>query len=638
TGILVVAISVWLYHGRRAHALGPTDTILLADFANSTGDSVFDDALRQGLAVQLEQSPFLNLVSEQRIQHTLQMMNQSPEARLTPETALDLCVRAGSAAVLNGSIAQIGTRYTLFVKAVNCSSGETLASSESEADDRNQVLDALGKVATDMRAKLGESLSTIRKLDAPLEQATTPSLEALQAYSLGRKNMTGKVDYAGTIPFFQRAIQLDPNFAMAYAALGTSYNDLGQTSLAARNNQKSYDLRERVSEREKLYIETHYYQLVSGELQKASQAYELWAQLYPRDSIPRGNLANLYASLGQYEKALERAREALDLSPDAYTYTTIVFVYTCLNHLDDADATAKIALMKYPDSPYLRINLYQIAFLRSDPSAMAAQVAWSTGKPGVEDVMLSNEADTAAYSGRLAKARELSRQAIALALHADQKETAAAYESDSALREAFFGNSSAARDRVATVLTLSNGRDVQYAAALALAIAGDSARAIMLADDLAKRFPSDTLVQLIYLPTVRAQLALGRGAPATASAADSARGIMLLQAVSPYEMGFGSGNLSTGLYPSYVRGQIYLAARQGREAASEFQRIIDHRSIVFNAPIGALAHLGLARAYALQGDATNSRAAYNDFFTLWKEADPNIPILLAAKSEAAKLH
>jgi serine/threonine protein kinase len=639
--VLVVALaasSFWWLNGRKAHALTGKDTIVLADFTNTTGDPVFDGTLRQGLTVQLEQSPFLSLISEQRIQQTLRLMSQPPDAKLTPEIARDLCQRTGSKALLTGSIAQMGTQYSLIVNAVNCSNGENLASTEAQASDKNHVLDALGKVATDMRAKLGESLSTVQKLDTPLEQATTPSLEALQAYSLGWKTMVGNADFAAAAPLFQRAILLEPNFAMAYASLGTNYYNLGETRQGAENIRKAYELRERVSEREKLYIESHYHAFVTGDLEKARQAYDLWAQTYPRDSIPRNNLTSIYNSLGQYERAFEESLKALSLSPDGNIYSNLVVAYTNLNRLEEAQATAKVAQTKNLDSPGLRITLYQIAFLQNDTAEMARQADWSTGKPGVEEVLLADEADTAAYSGRLERAREFSRQAVASAEHAEEKETAAGFEVNAAVREALFGNSREARERAHAALALSTGRDIQNGAALALALLGDAARAQALADGLAKSFPDDTLVQFNYLPTIHAQLALIRNDPVKSSATGSAKAIATLHAAAPYELGSGNGIVAAVLYPVFVRGEAYLSGHQGSEAATEFQKILDHRGIVVNAPIGALAHLGLARAYVLQGDTAKASAAYQDFLTLWKDADPDIPIFIAAKAEYAKLH
>jgi eukaryotic-like serine/threonine-protein kinase len=631
--VVVLAAGAY-FHFRRAPLLTEKDTIVLADFTNTTGDAVFDGALRQGLAVQLEQSPFLSLISEQRIEQTLRLMGQPPDARLTPKIARDLCRRTGSAAVLDGSIAQIGTQYSLILKAVNCSSGESLASTEAQASDKNHVLDALGKAASEIRNKLGESLSTVQKFDTPVERATTPSLEALQAYSLGRQMMTRKGDSAAAVPFYQRAIRLDPKFAMAYASLGVDYSNLGEASLAAETTQKAYELREGLSEREDFYIESHYYHYVTGDLEKARQVYELFAQAYPRDTVPPVNLGAIYFVMGQYDKALAEDRQALRLDPGSGgLYAMLVECYITLNRVQEAQATAEEAQVEKADSPVLRLNLYRLAFVQNDAAGMAQQVAWARGKPGAEDVLLASEADTAAYFGQLGKARELSRRAVASAGRAEERQTAGNYEADAALREALFGNVAEARQRVAAALRLSRGRDVQFGAALTLALVGDAARAQSLAGDLAKQLPEDTLAQFNYLPTVRAQLALIHN--------DASKAIGALQPVSPYEFGeLGTthyGAFSPALYPVYVRGEAYLAAHRGNEATAEFQKILDHRGVVLNEPIGALAHLGLARAYAMQGDTAKARAAYQDFLTLWKDADPDIPILREAKGEYAKL-
>jgi eukaryotic-like serine/threonine-protein kinase len=460
--------------------------------------------------VQLEQSPFLNLVSEQRIQQTLRLMGQPPDTRLTPEIARDLCQRTESAAVLDGSIASLGSQYVLGLKAVNCRTGDSLAQEQVTADGKERVLKALSEAAAKLRSKLGESLSTVHKFDTPVEQATTPSLEALQAYSLGWKTKE-EADFAAAVPFFQRAIRLDPSFVMAYATLGICYATLGETSLGAENTRRAYELRERVSESEKFYIESHYYQFVTGDLERARQVYELWARTYPRDVQAPLNVGTIYSELGQYDKALEEAREALHLAPGSGKYYgNLVGAYLVLNRLGEARATAKEAQARKLDSPYLRVTLYEIAFLQNDAAGMAQQVAWSAGKAGVEDSLLVLEADTAAYFGRLRKAREVSRRAVASAERAEEKETAASFEAEAALREALFGNAAQARERVAAALRLSNGRDAQFGAALALAVAGDTDRAQGLAADLARRFLEDTVMHFNYLPTIRAQLSVNR--------------------------------------------------------------------------------------------------------------------------------
>jgi eukaryotic-like serine/threonine-protein kinase len=632
TGATILAIGLavggWLFFSRKAHALTDKDTIVLADFTNTTGDTVFDGTLRQGLSVQLEQSPFLSIISEQQIQQTLQMMGQKPDVKLTPEMARELCQRTESAAVLDGSIAQLGTQYLLTLKAVNCRNGESLASTETQASDKNHVLDALGKSASEIRNKLGESLNTVQKFDTPLEQATTPSLEALQAYSLGRRMMAGD-DYADAPPLLQRAIRLDPNFAMAYARLGTSYSNLGETTIGSENLKKAYELRDRVSEPEKFYIESHYYQIVPGNLEKARRVYELWAQTYPREYVARLNLSVIYANFGQYDKALEEARKTLRLKANGDGYGSLAGSYLYLNRFEEARATAEEAQAKKFDSPTLHILMYQLAFLRLDAPGMAKEAGWAEGKPGVEDVLLVNEADTAAYSGHLQAARKLSRRAVASAERAEEKEAAATYEADGALREGLFGNNGEARQLAAAALGLSTGRDVQFQAALALALAQDATQAQSLSDDLGKRFPEDTNVQFNFLPTTRAQIGLIHN--------DFARAIEALQPAAPYELGSPFSTISLALYPVYVRGAAYLAAHQGSEAAAEFQKILDHRGIVLNEPIGALAHLQIGRAYAMQGDTAKAKATYLDFLTLWKDADPDIPILIAAQSEYAKL-
>lgn len=623
--IAIIAGGLYLYF-HRAPVLREKDTIVLADFSNTTGDSVFDGTLRLGLSVQLEQSPFLSVMSGDRIRETLRMMEQPANVRLTPEITREVCLRSGSAAALNGSIALIGTRYNLVLRAVKCSNGDTLASAQAQANDKSKVLDALGKVASEIRWKLGESLSTLQKFDIPLEQATTPSLEALQAYTLGVKAM-GKQDFAGAVPFFQRAITLDPNFASAFVWLATDYFSLNETGLAAENIRKAYSLRDRLGEHGKLSIEADYYLLGTGNLEKARKAYEVWTQTYPQDSGPRTNLGNIYAMFGQYDHALGEFREASRLDPrDPFRYAALVCTYLYLNRLVEARTTAKEAQAKKLDTSELRFYTYQLAFVQNDASGMAQDVAWAAGKPGVEDTLTALEADTAAYVGWLAKARELSRQAMASAERVEEEEAAASYEASAALREALFGNAAESHALASAALTRSTGRDVQYGAALALALAGNAAKAQKLADDFAMRFPEDTIVQFSYLPTLSAALALVHN--------NSSKAIQSLQAALPYELG---SPFLFPLYPVYMRGKAYLAADKGSEAVTEFGKIIEHRQIVINEPIGALAHLELGRAYSLQGDTAKAKAAYQDFLTLWKDADPDIPVLKQAKAEYAKL-
>ncbi len=631
--ILIIGLAVggWLLFSRKVHALTDKDTVVLADFTNTTGDAVFDGTLRQGLSVQLEQSPFLSIISDQQIQQTLRMMDQKPDAKLTPEIARELCQRTASAAVLDGSIAQIGTQYLLTLKAVNCASGESLASTEAQASDKNHVLDALGKTASAIRNQLGESLSTVQKFDTPLQQATTPSLEALKAFSSGFKVATTSGP-AAAIPFFKQAIELDPNFALAYALLGRVYGDDKEYSLSAESTRKAYELRERTSEREKYFISTSFYAMVAGDMEKAEQSCELWKQAYPRGLEPHDFLSGIiYPVTGQYEKAAGEAAEAVRLNPDfPISYANLMLNDVALGRLDQAKATYGQALERKLDFAFLRYALYQIAFLQNDAAGLAQQAAWSTGKPGIEDWFLDWEANTAAYSGQLKKARELSRRAVDSAERADKKETAATYTALSDLREALFGNGGEARRRAASAPEGTTGRDEEYCDALAAAYTGDDKTLQVLAGDLAKRFPETTIVQFNYVPTLRAKLAVNRG--------NASEAIESLRVATPYELGKPSAsNYWLALYPAHVRGEAYLAARKGNEAAAEFQKILDHRGVVGNEPIGALAHVGLARAYVLQGDTAKAKAAYQDFLTLWKDADPDIPIFVAAKAEYANL-
>lgn len=630
--LVALAVAGRFYYARRAHALTQSDTIVLAEFTNKTGDPIFDDTLRQGLAAQLQQSPFLSLVSEQRIQQTLRLMGRPADTKLSPAIAGELCQRAGSKAYLSGTISNLGGQYVIGVSAVNCQTGDSLAQEQVTANGKENVLKALGTASTRLREELGESLKTVQKLDTPIDQATTPSLEALQAYSLGRKNLMGKGDYTAAVPLFERSIHLDPNFAMAYATLGTAYHNIGEKILSAENTRKAFDRRAHVSEWEKLYIESHYHHFVTGDMEKARQVYDLWAQIYPREAVVPNNLGVIFQTLGQFDKSLTEFREALRLGPSESIYFgNVVLADVHLNRLADARAIADEALAKHLDSADLRIYLYQLAFLKHELPGMAQQVSWSSGKPGAESVMLCLEAATAAYFGKLAAARDFSRQSAAAAGRAGEKEVAAGCEAATALWESLYGDVAVARQHASSTMALSNGRDAQYAAALALALIGDSDRARSLADDLEKRFPEDTLVRFNYLPTLRAQLALNLPN-------NAAKAVEALAVASPFELAIpGNTTFWPNLYPVYLRGLAFLASHQAIQAAAEFQKILNWPGVVVNEPIGALAHLGLARAYAMQGDATKARTKYQDFLTLWKDADPRVPILFEAKSEYAKL-
>jgi tetratricopeptide (TPR) repeat protein/tRNA A-37 threonylcarbamoyl transferase component Bud32 len=628
--IALAAVAGWYWRSHRGAKLTEKDSIVLADFTNMTGDPVFDGTLRQGLSSQLEQSPFLNILSDERIAETLSFMSQPKESRLTRELARDICQRTGSAADIEGSISILGSQYVLGLKAVNCRNGDLLAEEQATSAGKEQVLKSLGDAATKLREKLGESLASVQQFDAPPENVTTPSLEALQAYSLGFHTMTVKNDQASAIPLFQRAIGLDPNFAMAHARLGTCYAGLGESARAVDSLRKGYELRERVSEREKFYISAHYAQYIGGNLEDARKTYELWAQTYPHDEAPPNNLGVIYSILGQFDKNLGAMRQAFKLNPGSgLTYGNLVSSYLSLDQLDEAKATAQEALAHNLDSPVLHFNMYAVDFLLHDAAGMEHETAAITGKPGIEDVAFYLASDTASYYGEFAKARELSRRAEESATRADEKETTASYQAEAALREALVGNAALATPGANAALQLSNGRDVESMTAIALALAGNLSKSQQLAGDLTKRFPDDTIVQFSYLPTIRGAIALRGNEPAKAIAA--------LAAAAPYESGTPNPILNFNLYAVYVRAEAFLAARQGSEASAEFHKIIDHPGVVLNEPIGALARLGLGRAYGLTGDTGKSRTAYQDFFALWKNADPDIPILKEAKSEYAKL-
>jgi tRNA A-37 threonylcarbamoyl transferase component Bud32/Flp pilus assembly protein TadD len=633
-GVVVVAALVaggLYFRSRRAAPLTEKDTIVLADFANTTGDPVFDDTLKQALAVDLGQSPFLNILSEEKVRQTLQEMTRPPSERLTQDLAREVCQRAGSKAYLAGSIAALGTEYVIGLEALNCASGDVLAREQVTAAGKEQVLPALGQAAAKLRNEVGESLSSVQKFDVPLDQATTNSLEALKAYTLGRKTGNEKGDVEA-IPFNKRAIELDPSFALAYDGLGIEYSNLNQPSLAANYLKKAFDLRDRVTEREKFHITAVYYTIATGELEKANQTYELWRQAYPRDDVPPGNLGSDCMLLGQYEKAATETREAIRLELNSVVgYGNLGQIYLALNRFDEARTTTEEAQGRKLDGIQVHLNLYALAFFQGNTAAMKQQADWAVGKPGVEDWMLSLKSDTEAWSGRVGKARALSRQAIESARRSDEKEPAALWQANAAIREALFGNADAARQSAAAAVALAPGsHDAEAQAALAYALAGDSAHAQSLADDLAKRFPQDTVVQSVWLPTIHAQIEAGRK--------NAARSIELLQSAAPYELGMLSGSAANScLYPVYVRAEAYLSAQQGQLAATEFQKILGHRGLLWNCATGALAHLGLARAYAMQGDTAKAKAAYQDFLALWKDADPDIPVLIAAKAEYAKL-
>jgi eukaryotic-like serine/threonine-protein kinase len=647
--VVIVAVGIFFFRTQKVHALTDRDTIVLADFDNATGDSVFDDTLKQALLVEIEQSPFLNTLSEQKVRDTLQLMGHKADDRLTQDLAREVCVRASSKALLVGSIKIVGTQYVIALNAVNCASGDPLARAQARAANKDAVLDELGKTADTVRAKLGESLSSIRKYDTPLEEATTPSLDALNAFTVARKTQREKGD-AASLLYFQRAIELDAHFALAYASLAAAYNNLGQVHYAGENAQRAFDLREHVSAREKLRIAAFYHSYVTGDTNQAAQAYELWAQSYPRDYLPRASLGSLYAVLGQYDKSVTATQEALRLEPNAVLiYSNLANDYLALGRPKEAQETLDRAVQQRVDGTVLRLVRYQLAFLQGNTAEMTAHVSWSANKPG-EGLFLSSQSDSEAYFGRLRKAREVSRQAVEASARSGMAEASAIWQASAALRESDFGNRELARQGAQAALSHGAGKQLWALAALTYARAGDAAQAETLAQKLEQSYPNDTLLRYYWLPVIRGSIELDRGH------ADKA--LELLQAAAPYDLANPfpvSASPLGNMYAVYVRGQACLLAHQGGPAAVEFQKILGQPGIVTNSPIGALAHAQLARAYALQADAApalrpassdpakdadpkaQARAAYEEFFHLWKDADPDIAILKQARADYAKL-
>jgi serine/threonine protein kinase/tetratricopeptide (TPR) repeat protein len=610
----------------KATPLTAKDMVVLADFDNKTGDTVFDDALKQALGVELGQSPFLNVLSDRKVNETLRMMGRPTNERITADVGRELCLRTGSKAVLGGTISNLGSHYLVDLNAVACSTGDTLAKEQGEADNKEDVLKALSRASSSMRTKLGESLPSVQKFDVPIE-ATTSSLEALKNYSMSISIGREKGD-APSIPFLKRAIELDPNFPMAYAGLAVSYGNLSQPSLALAYATKAYQLRDRVSEREKLRITADYFRAI-GDLEKEAQTYELWIANYPNDAVPHNNLAAAYGNMGQLDKALAEQQETVRLQQDDVTdFTNLALDYINLGRLDDAKATFDQAKAKKLESGASHEVLYLLAFLGGETALMEQQVAWAAGKPGVEDLLLSMQSDTEAYHGRLSHARDFTRRAVDSAVRADSKESAALWQVNTALREAELGNIALAKQGVSAALALSPGRDVKVAAALTLARAGDTPRAKALAEELEKNYPDSTMLKLYWRPTITAAIELSKG--------NSSQVAVDLEAATPYELGQAGGFINY-VYPAYVRGQAYLLAHNGTAAAAEFQKLLDHPGLVGNFVTGALAHLQLGRAYAMTGENGKAKAAYQDFFSVWKDADPDIPILKEAKAEYAKL-
>ncbi len=611
-----------VFRFRRVHALSDKDTIVLADFTNTTGDVIFDGTLREGLAVQLEQSPFLNLVPDQQIQQTLRMMQQPADSRLTPQLAGEVCHRTNSAVVLQSSISQIGSQYHLVLKAVNCSTGESIASADAQSGDKDHILAALRDASSDIRKKLGESFASLQKFDAPLVQATTPSLPALKAFSLGMTKYA-KGDEAGAIPFFKQAIEQDPDFAMAYANLGRAYQVLGQYQPSKDAISRAYALRDRVTEREKFDIVAVYHQMVSFRTDLAIQNCELWEQSYPREFTPHRILGFENAVLGKYERSAAEFHKAIELDPaQALPYAGLISDYAALNRLAEAREVYRQAQARGVDAGEVQHVRYGLAFLEKDANEMS-QLANSLSKqPGYEYKALWEQSATASYFGRFQIARELIRESVAKALERNDPTAAANVEADLAAREALVGNLGEARRHTAASRKL--GAEPGFYA-LAFALSGDPAEATKLVNEVASTAPPESYLDKVTVPEFRAAIELKRG--------NASRTIELLEPTS-----FGESGWFDVYMPVYLRGEAYLEAHRGKEAAAEFQRIIDHRGVVETGLIGALAHLGLARADALNHDKAKARAAYNDFLSLWKDADPNIPILKQAKAESTGLN
>ncbi len=625
--LVVAAIAIGGYfYAHSAPVLTEKDSVVIADFSNTTGDAVFDGTLRQGLSVQLDQSPFLNILSDQQIARTLNLMGVPPTTRLTDDVARQICARTGSVATLQGSIAQIGSQYSLILKAINCGTGATLASVESQAADKNHVLTALTQLASGIRGKLGESLRSIQKFSNPLEEATTTSLEALKSYTMGRDTLIKKGDNAGSIPFLQRAIALDPNFAMAYASLGTLYNNAGNTELAKENTKKAYDLRDRVSDREKFYISSHYEQFFTGNLEKAIQDYDLWKQTYPKDAaLISLNLGVIYDQIGEIDKALSSYQEASRLSPDnVIASEQLMNSYLTHGQYDEARALLEKIFANSKEIPDYHTFLFFLAFLQNDSAGIKSQLDWLASKPGLESTVLSLQSNMAIYSGQMNKGRELALRSVNAGPRAPDKEKVAGAIADLALTEAIFGDFARAGKDVQAASAEYSSQNVGISAAFALALTGGTAQAQSIHDDFSKRFPQDTTTQNIFLPGIRAAMEYSRG--------NFDRAIELLQPLTTYEMG-----TPASLYPAYLRGNVYLGMKKGAEAAVEFQKLLDHPGVVRTSATAPLAHLGVARARVLTGDIAGARTAYQDFFSIWKDAEPDVPILKQAKAEYANL-
>ncbi|MGH9539846.1 MAG: protein kinase domain-containing protein [Terriglobales bacterium] len=624
---LVVAVGAGaFFYSRRSASLTEKDSILLADFVNTTGDAVFDGTLKQALAVQLEQSPYLNVLPQSRIQTALRLMGRPPDERVTSDVAREICVRDGVKAMLTGSISPLGSHYVIDLNAVNAQTGDSLARAQVESESKEQVLKSLDKAASDLRQKLGESIGSVQKYATPLEQATTSSLEALQAFTLGQAEHT-KLEDEKAVPYLKRAIELDPNFAMAHATLGVVYGNLTQTNHQIEELSKAFELKDRASDREKFYISAHYYSEVTRDADKAIAVYEQWKQTYPRDSVPWDNLALEYESTGQPEKSLLNASEAMRLGPkDKFAYANLADAYMSLGRYDEAKTVTEQATAQGLGSPTDAFSLYSMAFDRGDKAGMQRAVEMAKG-PLAEPIIQLIVAQGQCASGKIKSARQTFAQGASLAQNSGLKELAVGMRLFDASCLTETGNPTLGRQVASQALAASDDRDTRTQAAYILARAGDTSRSQKLIDQQAKEFPSDTLQNSVWLPVARATNLIRANQPGQA--------VDVLEAAAPYE--FGSPPIGAIYWPIYVRGEAYLRLRNGAKAATEYQKILDHHGIAPNSPLYTLAQLGLGRAYALQGDSAKAKQAYQDFFAKWKEADPDVPILKDAKAEYAKL-
>jgi len=609
---------------RRASALTEKDTVVLADFVNTTGDSVFDGTLKQALAVQLEQSPYLNLLPESRIREALRFMGRKPDERITNDVAREICMRESAKAMLTGSIASLGTHYVITLSALNAQTGDVLAREEIEADSKEQILKSLDQAASSLRGKLGESIGSVQKFATPLEQATTSSLEALQAFSLGQADHQ-RLDDDKALPHLKRAVELDPNFAMANATLGVAYDNLTQQGLADTFIAKAFDLKERASERERLYISSHYYDTVTGDLEKAIEIYEQWVQTYPRDTTPRDNLALRYQAIGQQEKALASSSEAMRIDPkDVYAYQNTADAYERLGRFDEARAVAEKVGAEVRS---VHFTLIDLAFIRGDEAAERHELELAAGKPD-EPILLFIYARSECALGRLQPARAAFAQSESVSQRLGYKEFSGIILAIQSECEAELGNLPEARRKISQALALSQDRNTRAAVMWVLAQTGDLAASQKIAEDLVREYPTDTILNKVLVPLVHARSDLQHNQPAQA--------VAHLEIATPYELGTEPG--TAHYWVNYIRAEAFLGSKDGAKAAAEYQKILDHRGVSPNDVTYNLSHLGLGRAQALQGNTTAAKSAYQDFFAAWKDADPDIPILKQAKAEYGKLH